>query len=299
MPTQKRRASDGLRENGESQGGTEDTWKKRKTNRNKRVKWTHEIVECLLQDLVDLAMDGRQTDNCGFKAVDLRMVAQTLNQKHGTSFQDRTLQNKLADLKRYWKIWIAHTKHCSGWNRVDGGSLQADDEAEADHFQSHPECKVFQRKLPDHYSQLEQLFGSKVATGDRVTSIDELADSTDEHDVVPAAPLLSEDEDGQVIGKDLGLSDDGQYENDEGVGISVEQPFEALGADLPSSGPFLTPLDRGRNTSKATRSSRPSASRARSSGSSSSRSTSARAYHVAPLQVDWKPIESILQEFAA
>lgn len=85
-------------------------------------RWSSKALEILLDTLVDITNDGRNSEN-GFKSAAFHTVAQAL-QARSYHFNEKHCRTKADSLKRVWKEWWSHLSRtsavCAAAARVSG-----------------------------------------------------------------------------------------------------------------------------------------------------------------------------------
>ncbi|KAG6259379.1 hypothetical protein E4U48_000493 [Claviceps purpurea] len=154
-------------------GGGDGPGASQATKKRKMTRWNEATMACLCSCLIELANAGKQTDNQGFKAADLKDVSRTLQEQCGADFDAKQIRSKWDDMKAKWKEWCRHLGRVSGWGQDPNGVPLNEKEIEDAYFRQHPDSKIFRRKAPAFRDQMETLLGATQATGQHATSLDQ------------------------------------------------------------------------------------------------------------------------------
>ncbi|KAG6246867.1 hypothetical protein E4U24_003480 [Claviceps purpurea] len=154
-------------------GGGDGPGASQTANKRKMTRWNEATMACLCSCLIELANAGKQTDNQGFKAADLKDVSRTLQEQCGADFDAKQIRSKWDDMKAKWKEWCRHLGRVSGWGQDSNGVPLNEKEIEDAYFRQHPDSKIFRRKAPAFRDQMETLLGATQATGQHATSLDQ------------------------------------------------------------------------------------------------------------------------------
>lgn len=103
-------------------------------------------------------------------------MASSLSQRFAVGLEYKQLSNKLRELKAFWRSWLFHLKHTSGWASIRGiEAPHSDDDTENAHFVANPACEPFRKTLPPNWELFEDLFGEDMSTGDEAEGMEEAA----------------------------------------------------------------------------------------------------------------------------
>ena len=129
------------------------------------MRWQDSAVDIMLDMMIELVNQGRQTSNSNFQACDLTDVTRALRAA-GYPQETAHVRRKWSELKGIWRDWVGHLEHLSGWGRSHlTDDPENDPQIMRSYFEAHPEYKKFENKPPPHPEQLAKLLGSAGSTG--------------------------------------------------------------------------------------------------------------------------------------
>ncbi|KAM7477746.1 hypothetical protein LguiA_025959 [Lonicera macranthoides] len=162
-----------------------------------QIRWRKDMDDVLITTLVDHVLSkGRKVDNA-FKSEELTPLITQVREKCDVAVAEKNVRFRLKTLRKEWvELHTLFQISGFGWDE-NTGRITADPSVWDEYTKANPNLSKLRGKVCPYYPELEILFGSDTATGDRAVSghdIPQMSGSNANDDISLDENELEEDE---------------------------------------------------------------------------------------------------------